>query len=74
MNNKEEILNKLDDYTEYPETCKEIAEEYAKEIAIDFLEWTTGRNLEISLGVFVDNFGTYDSMNEYYELYLKSKQ
>src|SRR5690242_2277776 len=41
--------------------------------SIDFIEWATGRNLEISLGVFVDNEGTYDSMEEYYGLYLQSK-
>lgn len=46
---------------------------YAEQECVEFLEWATGRNLEVSLGVFVDNEGTYDSMEEYYGLYLQSK-
>lgn len=44
-----------------------------KNECIEFLEWSANRNLECSLGVFVDNYGTYSSMDEYYELYIKSK-
>ena len=51
----------------------ESMDKYAKQESIDFLEWATGRNLEVSLGVFVDNEGTYDSMEEYYGLYFQSK-
>ena len=50
-----------------------LVNEEVKSKSIDFVEWATGRNLEVSLGVFVDNDGTYDSMEEYYGLYLQSK-
>lgn len=50
-----------------------LVKEEVKSKSIDFLEWATGRNLEISLGVFVDNEGTYGSIEEYYELYLQIK-
>ena len=46
---------------------------YAKQEAIEFLDWATDRQLEWSLGVFVDIEGTYSSVDEYYKLFLKSK-
>lgn len=79
---KEEILLDLDDGYIVQAKISDVVERhnalkameiYAKQECIDFLEWATGRNLEISLGVFVDNEGTYNSMEEYYGLYLQSK-
>ena len=57
----------------YKRTIQRV-EDYGKFIAIDFLDFATGRNLEVSLGVFVDSEGTYDDMEEYYEVYLKYKK
>jgi hypothetical protein len=47
--------------------------EARKEAAIEFLKWAANRNIELSLGIIVDNYGTYDSMDEYYNLFTEQK-
>lgn len=66
-------IYRLQQHYGWTERQKQRVEDYGKFIAIDFLEWAAGRNLQVSLGVFVDNEGTYDNMEEYYGLYLQSK-
>jgi len=56
------------------EEIEKAMDEYAKQEAIEFLEFATGRMLEVSLGVFVDSHGTYESMEQYYQIFLQQKQ
>jgi len=48
-------------------------DEWAKQVAIDFLEWGTSRNIKISPGIVVDDDSMCGSIEEYYDLYLKTK-
>lgn len=80
---KEEILdNALPDVIEYPHynlnnfqrsAAFDAMDEYAKIQSIQFLEWATGRNIEISLGVFVDDKGVYNNIDQYYSIFIEEQ-
>ena len=74
---KEEILSRnwmtKNNVYEASDMILNVMDKYAKEVAIDFLEWGTSRNIKISPGIVVDDDSMCGSIEEYYDLYLKSK-
>lgn len=49
----------------------EVIDEYAKSQCIAFSRWMFANKVELCLGIIVSNFGTHDSEEQLYDLFIQ---